>query len=370
MKTASPLTLARVLEGKRLVVLVGDGGVGKTSASAAVAYGRAVAGDRVGVLTIDPAPRLGDALGLGGIDAEPRSVPLPLGTRGCLAAMRLDSRRTFDRMVERHAASAEAAEALLAHPLYRAVAGGLGGAENYMAFQRLHELVEAQTFRSLVVDTPPAIHAADLLAAPARLNDLLDTGALSILAEPARIVSRAGGRLARAAFGVLLAALERVTGSALQSTVADFADRFGQLLGGLEGRARAIDSMLHGPGTAFVLVTRPREPDVRSALALREELAGLGLPVDAVLVNRVTAPRTEATPASRSLADLPAPLRAAVVSMESDLDALREVEAAALARLREGLGTDDPPPVLTTRDRDQDVSSLGDIAELATELGF
>lgn len=369
MNAAGEESLASVLLAKNLVVLVGEGGVGKTSTSAAVAYGRAGGGEKVGVLTVDPAPRLGDALGLAAIDAEPRSVALPRGARGSLAAMRLDCKRTFDRMVERHSPSPESAEALLAHPLYVAVSGQLGGTENYMAFQRLHELVESRTFHGLVIDTPPAANATELLAAPARLAGLLDTGALSILAEPARIVARAGGAIARAAFSLLLAALERVTGRSLQAGIGEFVGLFGELLGGLEDRARAIDALLRAPGTAFVLVTRPRLHDVESALAFRDGLARLGLRVDAVVVNRVTAPRDDTRPASRRLARLPRNLHEAVKTMEAEMDALRSVESAAIARLREGLGSD-APPVFTTRARDVDVSSLGDIAELAEELGY
>lgn len=377
MNASDRESLASVLLAKNLVVLVGEGGVGKTSTSAAIAYGRALGGEHVGVLTVDPAPRLGDALGLAAIDAEPRAVALPRHARGSLAAMRLDSKRTFDRMVERHSASPQAAESLLAHPLYQAVSGRLGGTENYMAFQRLHELVEMRAFHGLVIDTPPAANAAELLAAPARLASLLDTGALSILAEPARIVARAGGAIARAAFALILAALERVTGPALQSGIGEFVGLFGELLGGLEDRARAIDALLRAPGTAFVLVTRPREHDVERALAFRDDLARMGLRVDAVVVNRLTAPRRDTRPASKRLAKLPKNLHGAVKAMEAEMDALRAVEAAAMRRLHEGLEApaapehgDEAPPVFTTRARDVDVSSLGDIAELAEELGY
>lgn len=362
-------SLAKRLLAKNLVVLVGEGGVGKTSTSAAVAYGRAMAGDHVGVLTVDPAPRLGDALGIDGIDADPRSVALPRQAVGSLSAMRLDSKRTFDRMVERNSPSPQAAEALLAHPLYRTISGQLAGTENYMAFQRLHELVEARTFQSLVIDTPPAANAAELLATPARLAGLIDTGALSILAEPARIAARAGGVLTRVAFTLILAAVERVTGSALQSGIAEFVGMFGELLGGLENRTRAVDSLLRAPGTAFVLVTRPRAHGVASALALRDSLAEIGLKMDAIVVNRVTGPREDGRPSPRRLAPLAKNLRADVRAMEAEMDALREVEGHALRRLHDGLARD-APPVFTTRARDIDVSSLDDIAELAQELGY
>jgi len=364
-------SLAEMLADRRLVVMVGEGGVGKTSTSAAIAYGRARGGESVGVLTVDPAPRLGDALGVPSIDAEPKAVALPPSSRGSLIAMRLDSKRTFDEMVERYSTSPEAAAALLAHPIYRAVSGHLGGTENYMAFQRLHELVEQRAYDTLVVDTPPAANANQLLAAPARLTGLLDAGALSILAEPARIVARAGGLLARATLSVVLAAVERATGQSLQRGVSEFVGLFGEMVGGLEDRARHIDALLREPATAFVLVTRPRERDVATALAFRDGLARIGIRVAAVIVNRVTPVKpARDTSDSARLAGLPKRLHGPLARMESEIDSLRALEARALEHLRGTLTASDDPPVFVLRSRDIDIASIEDIAELAAGLGF
>jgi anion-transporting ArsA/GET3 family ATPase len=359
--------LLDLLAGKRLVVLVGQGGVGKTSVSAAIAWARATAGERVAVLTIDPAPRLGDALGLAAIDAEPRAVALPPAARGTLTAMRLDTKRTFDHMIQQHAQSPEAAARLLAHPLYRSISTQLGGTDSYMAFQRLHELAAEGGHDCLVVDTPPAANAAELLAAPARLTGLLDTGALSILADPARVLTRAGGRVARATLSVLLAAMERVTGASLQKGVGEFVELAGDLVGGLERRARDIEALLRSPGTAFVLVTRPRMRDVESALAFRRDLARMAIEVDAVVVNRVTPPRAPRVDTGR-LAGLPERLHETVLRMEADVDSLREIEAAALNGLESSLPRDEGPALYAIPARDLDIASLEDIAALASEL--
>lgn len=362
-------SLASLLGSRRLVVLVGEGGVGKTSLSAAIAWRRATDGSDMAVLTIDPAPRLGDALGLAAIDAEPRRVALPASAArgGSLTAMRLDSTSTFDRMVERHAPTPEVARRLLAHPLYRAVSQQLGGTENYMAFQRLHELVEAGGHDGLVVDTPPAANAAELLAAPERLAGLLDTGALSLLADPARIVSRAGGMFARAALSLVLAAVERVTGAALARNVSELAGLLGELAAGLEGRARDIDALLRSRDTAFLLVTRPRAHDVADALSFRRGLAAMGIDVAAVVVNRRTpAPTVRSDRASTTLPPL---LVAAVRRMEEDMDALRRLEADAIASLRSELSAANDPPVFELDSREVDVASVDDIAALARDLG-
>lgn len=379
------LSLAALLGEKRLLVLVGEGGVGKTSAAAALAYARAAGGEDVAVLTIDPAPRLGDALGVAAIDEEPREVDLgDAGPRGAaagrhepgrLTAMRLDSKRTFDRMVERHSPSPEAAAALLAHPIYRAVSSQLGGTENYMAFQRLHELVGAGGHDCLVVDTPPAVNAAQLLAAPERLSGLVGTGALAVLRDPASILGRAGttasrlgAALARTTFSLLLAALERVTGASLQRDVAGFATLFGEIVGGLEDRSREIDALLRSERTAFVLVTRPRRGDIENALAFRAGLRDLGIPVAAVLVNRVTPAAPPRSSAREHSVDLPAHLWRAIRRMEEDMEALRAAEREALALLAAGLGEEGAPPVFTLAARDSDVGSLDDIAQLAAAL--
>lgn len=350
-------------------MLVGEGGVGKTSISAAIAYGLACRGASVGVLTVDPAPRLGDALGIASIESEPKTVALPAGARGLLTAMRLDTKRTFDRMVEFHAPSPATAQALLAHPIYRAVSEQLGGTENYMAFQRLHELVEQGDRDCLVVDTPPAANATELLSAPARLTGLLDTGALSILTEPARMVARTGGVFARATAALVLAALGRVTGSPLQRQVGQFVGLFTDLLGGLEDRARQIDALLRAPTTAFVLVTRPRENDVADALLFRDGLSSMGIGVAAVIVNRVTpAPPPANMSDEMRLAKLPRRLHDSVLRMEADMKAIRALEHDALARLRHGLAGTDEPPVFLLAARDVDVATLEDVAQLAAEL--
>ncbi len=364
-------SIADVLEGKHLVVLVGEGGVGKTSTAAAVAFGQACAGRNVAVLTVDPAPRLGDALGIRDIDAAPRVVALPGGcaANGSLVAMRLDSKRTFDRMVERYAQSREAAEALLHHPIYEAVSGSLGGTEHYMAFQRLSELVESADHDLLVIDTPPAVNASELLAAPARLTGLFDTGALSILAEPARLIARATGTLARASLSFVLALVERVAGTSLKTGVGDFVRLFADILAGLEDRTRAINELLRSPRTAFVMVVRPRSTDVARAIAFHKTLAAIGLHIDAIIVNRLTPPGIDRVRSrAERLADAPAQARAAIAVMEREMDSLRRIESNALCALREAMTGEDAPLVITLNSLDVDVATVDDIATLAREL--
>jgi anion-transporting ArsA/GET3 family ATPase len=359
--------LAPLIDGSRLVVLVGEGGVGKTSTAAALALAAAERGRRTAVLTVDPAPRLGDALGLGPIQGEARAVPLDASVAGSLEAMRLDAKGTFDRMVERFATDQAAAESLLANPVYRAVSGSLGGSEHYMAFQRLYELYETDDHDLLVVDTPPAANATDLLSAPARLSALLDAGALAILAEPARILARAGSALVRASFALILTVLERVAGDSLQREVAEFVRLFEQLLAGLEDRARAIDALLRAETTAFVLVARPSPDSVATTGAFARSLTRAGIHVDAMVVNRVTPPRPadRSVPRSERLRGAPPGILAAVTAMEHDMDALRLMESEALSRLRQGAaGT----PILAVPALETDLGSLDDLRRIGARL--
>ncbi len=358
---------------RRLIVLVGEGGVGKTSTAAALAVAAAGLGRRVGVLTVDPAPRLGDALGLVRIESTP--TPVELGEQadggGSLHAMRLDTKRTFDRMVERFAPSAETAKQLLDNPIYEAVSGSLGGSEQYMAFQVLHEFAENDDYDLIIIDTPPAEHATDLLAAPARLGDLLDSGAASILAEPTRILARAGSTVARVSFGLLLAVLKGLTGNALQSQLSEFVTLVDSLLADLHDRSAEIADLLRDEATAFVLVVRPRPGDVKQADSFARGLASDGIDIRVVVVNRLTparaADRTQIS--ATHLREAPPGSEEAIATMEREIDALRRLEVEALDHARGGFarGTS-PPAVLAIDALAWDIATLDDIHRLAAKL--
>jgi anion-transporting ArsA/GET3 family ATPase len=331
--------LGDIVGGKRLVVLVGEGGVGKTSCAAALALAAAQRGKRVAVLTIDPAPRLGHALGLERLDERPHPVDVPrrrgeAGT-GTLDAFRLDAKRTFDRVVERLAPSPEAAAAILANPIYQALAGTVGESESYMALQRLHELRADQAYELLVVDTPPLAHADDLLSAPSRLTALIATDAAKILANPALVLARAGSRLAKATAAVVLPVLERVTGVGLRSQLTEFIGNFESVLGGLTARAREVDAWLRSAETSFVVVTRASDHATASTSALVRSLTERKLAVDSVIVNRLSGfPRRRYEDTRAEFAGAPEGTSAAVLAMERAMDAQRARERAALARLR------------------------------------
>jgi anion-transporting ArsA/GET3 family ATPase len=368
--------LDELLTTRHLVVFVGEGGVGKTSCAAASALRAAEHGRRVAVLTIDPAPRLGNALGIDAIDGHPRAVALtgPRATSGgSLVAMKLDTQGTFDRMVESFAPNADAAHAVLKNPIYRMLSGSLGGSDSYMAFQRLYELIQHEDYDLIVVDTPPAAHARALLSAPLRLTGLVETGAASVLKNPAVMLARAGTTVARATAAILLTVLERATGIGLGRQVAEFTASFEDVLQGLTVRAAHVDALLREPRTAFVEVVRPRADSVSTALVLRQSLQEMDLDADLVIVNRVTpAPGAErALPLGERLAGAPDGTLLAVEEIERELDLLRTVERTAVAELRSGL-TAEPgkhaPAIIEMAALDHDVSCLADLEALGASL--
>jgi len=365
--------MGSLLAERQLVVFVGEGGVGKTSSAAACAIAAAAAGRRTAIITIDPAPRLGDALGVSGFGEEPRPVDLRSlhAPTGSLVAMRLDTQRTFDRVVEHLSPSAESARAILENPVYKTISGSLGGSECYMAFQRLYEVLEHGAYDLVVVDTPPAVHARDLFGAPLRLAALLDTGAAAILANPALVIARASSAIARTTAAAILPLLERATGIELHRQVAEFISNFEIVLRGLRARAETIEQRLRRADTAFIEVVRPSSECVGRAIALEGSLSQMGIAIDAIVVNRVTPPagpdRDE--PLLTRTAGAPPGTLDALALMESEIDAMRAAEAEAVARLHDAVRMHQARTrIFESTALDHDVASLEDLSVLAAAL--
>jgi anion-transporting ArsA/GET3 family ATPase len=330
------------LRGRRLAFFVGEGGVGKTSCAAGLALALAAEGKRVAVLTIDPAPRLGDALGLPSIDADWREVahPAVAGAGGRLLASRLDTKTVFDRLVSRFAPSPAVAGRILQSPIYATVSGQLSGADSYMAFQQLHELLAKGEHDILVVDTPPAQHADEILGAPKRLAKLIETGATAVVADPALAIARAGSRVAGFTVSLLLKALERVTGSRLRADLADFASSFQGVLDTLTRRASEVTETLRSDETVVIEVVRPDAHSMVAAKTLRRSLAAADLRVTFTVVNRMTPPPSAgfARPESDALAPAPpSGTEEAAGAIRAAMQAIREQESRAVGALQESL---------------------------------
>src|SRR5205823_5916258 len=256
-------SLADALESRRIILCVGSGGVGKTTAAAALALEAARRGRRTAVLTVDPSHRLKDALGLSALSGRPSRVSLAgIGARGAhLDALLLDVKRTFDELVRALATTPEQARAVLENRLYQNLSGTLAGTAEYMAVEQVYRLAAEGGYDLLVVDTPPARHAVDFLDAPRRLANLLDSRAFAILKNPTSILPAAGSRLAQLLLAAVLRGLERFTGIGLVREVGEFVGLIEVMTGALRERAhRSSPRCRSSPPTRARSPTWPPSP--------------------------------------------------------------------------------------------------------------
>jgi len=280
--------IAELVAQRRVVICCGTGGVGKTTTAAAIALEGARLGRDACVVTIDPAKRLANALGLEQLSDTASEIPPERWSGGApvtgrLSALMLDTKSTFDQLVTRNAASPEQAQRILDNTFYRNVSGALGGTQEYMAMEKLHELHDEGGFDLIVVDTPPTRHALDFLDAPRRLLRLLDNRIFRLLMMP----TRASLRVAGIAVQAFLRTVAKVVGSAVIDDVVAFFRAFEGMEEGFRERAAAVDRLLRDPGTAFVLVTSPRRDATAEAIYFAKRLSDHDQSVAALVVNRV-----------------------------------------------------------------------------------
>ena len=253
------VSVAELLEGKRIVICAGAGGVGKTTTSAAIAMGMAARGLKVAVLTIDPAKRLANSLGLPELGNEERQVDperfaeAGLEMRGELWAMMLDAKRTWDEVIERHASDAKTRDAVFGNRIYQELSNAVAGSTEYMAMEKLYELHHEGRYDLLVLDTPPTRNALDFLDAPERLSRFVDSRSLQFFLKPGRLGLKVFGR----GSGILFSVLKRVTGVDLLSDLSEFFQSFGDMAAGIGERAERVGELLGARETTFLLVTSP-----------------------------------------------------------------------------------------------------------------
>jgi anion-transporting ArsA/GET3 family ATPase len=316
---------------KRLIICVGSGGVGKTTTAAALALAAALQTRRSAVITVDPARRLKDALGLDGLSIEPQRVTVN-GTH--FEALALDAKRTFDALIQRFAPSQDVASRIMANRLYQELSNGLAGSAEYMAMEKLHELLALQRYQTLIVDTPPSAHARDLLAAPNRLTNLLASRAVSLLQAPFSLLSGSTSRMGRLALATLLKALQRWSGLDLLRDLGDFVSSFETMLEGFSARAQEVSALLRGSGTAFVLVTTLEPHTVETTIGFHRELVEGGFPVAGIIANRVLA-FPGLRHAEGTVAGWEPPLAAKLLKNYAELHELSRRDQRALRRLHE-----------------------------------
>lgn len=319
-----------MVEDSSIVVCCGSGGVGKTTTAAAIAVEGARRGRRSCVVTIDPAKRLADALGLASLSNVATRVEGDWS--GDLHALMLDTKSTFDSLVARYAATEEQARLILANRLYRNISGALSGTQEYMAMEKLYELAAEGGFDLIVVDTPPTRNALDFLDAPRRLTRFLDNPIFKVLTMPTRAYLKALSMATQ----TFLRTVSRVVGGEVVADAVAFFQAFEGMEQGFRDRAAEMLELLSAPQTAFVLVSSPRREAVEEAGFFAQKLAESDLGVHALVINRLhpsfgTAPVAEGLgDLSRNLADF----RAMANQEEQHFDDLvRRVAPAPVGRV-------------------------------------
>jgi len=342
------------LAGKRICIVAGSGGVGKTTASAALALGLAAAGQRVAVVTIDPARRLADSLGLEELGNEPRRVDATvleghgIEMRGELWAMMLDPKATFDGLIAKLAPDAATRDDVLGNRIYAQLSSAIAGSQEFSAVAKLYELDRDGGYDAIVLDTPPSRNALDFLDAPDRLADFFGGRALKLFLVPGGIAGRVMGKGTAVVFGIL----KKLTGVNLLDDVSVLFRSMGSLIDGFRERASAVKALLSDPATTFLIVTSPEREPVAEAIFFRQKLREAGMPFGGLIVNRA-AVLTEAemtAPAAIHAAlrdDLGDALAAKVAAGAEDLQILAARHAAAIERLRSAF--DEPDPIVVPR---------------------
>ncbi|MGW2340625.1 ArsA family ATPase [Streptomyces sp. NPDC001661] len=286
----------------RIVVCCGSGGVGKTTTAAALGLRAAERGRKVVVLTIDPARRLAQSMGIDSLDNTPRRVKdIDNGSGGELHAMMLDMKRTFDEIVEAHA-DEERAKAILSNPFYQSLSAGFAGTQEYMAMEKLGQLRSRDEWDLIVVDTPPSRSALDFLDAPTRLGSFLDGKLIRLLMAPAKVGGRAGMKFLNVGMSMMTGTLGKLLGGQLLRDVQTFVAAMDTTFGGFRTRADATYKLLQAPGTAFLVVAAPERDALREAAYFVERLAAEKMPLAGLVLNRVHGSGASRLSAERALA--------------------------------------------------------------------
>ncbi|HEX6687575.1 MAG TPA: ArsA-related P-loop ATPase [Solirubrobacterales bacterium] len=358
-----------ILEGKDICICAGSGGVGKTTTSAAIAAGMAARGLRVCVLTIDPAKRLADSLGLRELGNEATRVDPALfkqhgiEMKGELWAMMLDAKATFDELVARQAPDEESRDRVLDNRIYQQISSALAGSQEYMAMEKLFELHTEGRFDLLVLDTPPSRDALDFLDAPRRLTQFIEGRSLRVFMRPTGLAAKVAGRGA----SVALSVFKRIVGFDLIADLAEFFNAFSGMVDGFQARAKRVNNLLADPHTCFLVVCGPQGEPIDEAVYFHRKLVEAKLPFGGVIVNKVHYP---AERLRGDGADLEGTLTAKLGDADlaqraaenfADYQALAERDARNIEHLARELRT---KGVIRVPYLDEDVHDLGGLAEI------
>ena len=374
-----PDSLRPLLEGKQIVVCVGAGGVGKTTIAATIALGFAKQGERVLCITIDPAKRLADSLGIGAMSAEEQLVSPELFTNagleipGQLTVLMLDTKRTFDDLVRRHASSPAVRERILQNRIYSYVSTSLAGTQSYMAMEKVLLVRQDPRFDRIVLDTPPTSNALDFLDAPERLIEAIDSAAMRWLVQTFEKSGRFSLNFVARGVALVLRGIGRLTGKGFLEHLAEFVVELNELFGGFRERAAAVAKAFRAPDLAYVLVTSAAPAAIDEVSYFAARLRGQGMRPDAVVVNRLQpnpppAPLSEVIGAARELGlELSEQALAGVQQAAEDDRARARFEAEQLQLLDSLLGAQ-PPAILHVPVLSADVHDVRSLSLVSARL--
>ncbi len=359
----------------KVLVCCGSGGVGKTTTAAALALRAAEQGRRVVVLTIDPARRLAQSLGLEELDNEPRNVPGALRNTadrgdGELQAMMLDMRRTFDEMVSGHT-TPDRAQAIFDNPFYQTISTSFSGTQEYMAMEKLGQLSSTGLWDLIVVDTPPSRSALDFLDAPQRLSSFLDGRMIRLLSAPARAGGSALRKIVGSTFNLFAKAVSTILGGQMLADASAFVQAFDTLFGGFQERANATYQLLRAPGTSFVVVAAPEPDALREASYFVERLSSERMPLAGLVLNRThpvhaTLSGARAREGAETLESARGDeLAAAVLRLHADRVETAERERRVLGRFTRAHPT---VPIIDVPAMSTDVHDLDGLREIGRRL--
>lgn len=359
-------SVAEILADRKICICAGSGGVGKTTTSAAIASGLAARGMKVAVLTIDPAKRLADSLGLEELGNEPRKVDPALFTeagvemKGELWAMMLDSKATFDELVERNAPDEAARDRILENRIYRQISNALAGSQEYMAMEKLYEIHQSGDYDFLVLDTPPSRNALDFLDAPKRLTQFIEGRSLQIFMRPTGLATSLIGRGSAVMFQVL----KRILGFDLLSDIGEFLQAFSGMVDGFSERARSVSDLLADPATSFIVVCGPQGEPIEEAIYFQRKLLEAEMPVGGIIVNKVHYEIDGGEGVEQTLTDqlgVDSDLAARVSANFDNYRALATRDAENISRLSRDLNAQ---TVIRVPYFDEDVHDLGGLLKI------
>lgn len=378
-------TLAELIDsqahGRRVLVTVGAGGVGKTTTAAALSVAAARAGKRVLCLTIDPAKRLAESLGISEMRTEAATVDpqrfadagVPL--KGSLTAMMLDTKRTFDELVAKYSSTPEKAQRLLSNKLYRYVSTSLAGTQEYMAMEKLVAVKDDPRYDLVVLDTPPTANALDFLDAPERLVSALDSAAMKWFIEAFQSSGKFSLNIIAKGAATILRTMGRITGGGFLESMAELIAELNDLFGGFKERAAKVSEVLRGPDISFVLVTSASPPSIQEVLYFGERLAEANMPRGAFVVNRFRLPpklaaegiveeeAAEGIAAHHLVLEEGAPAR--MVRAHADAVRLAALDARHVQALTKVAGA---TPIVRVAELETDVHDIALLAQLADAL--